>query len=314
MPLATMCRAKLKFKPLIDPMGETADMQNLDSATMITASREGGYTAELSPSWEIWGPQGGYLAAVALRAAGSEMGRARPASMNAHFVGAGTSGPVEVAVETNRSTRVATSVTVTVAQESDRGMRTLLVATVWGVDDDLPGLAHQRAGLPLDPMSPDGVPSAEERMAASGATWPHPFWRNLESRPVLWIDDWDNRKDQAPRELNWYRFVDGETFDDPWVDAGRVLVVLDVDAWGCAVRANEGELEHFAPTIELTVRFIGDARGHRWLLGDAESPVSSAGLVAHSGIVWTPDGAIVATGGSTLLCRPAARRPDSAIQ
>ena len=39
-----------------------------DATTVIEAG--GGLAATLHPNWEIWGPNGGYLSAVALRAAG----------------------------------------------------------------------------------------------------------------------------------------------------------------------------------------------------------------------------------------------------
>ena len=41
---------------------------------------DGRYRAHLSPDWAIWGPNGGYLAVVALRAAGREAQVQRPAS------------------------------------------------------------------------------------------------------------------------------------------------------------------------------------------------------------------------------------------
>lgn len=46
-------------------------MGDLDRDTALTGSA-GRYTAALSEDWRIWGPNGGYVAAVALRAAGAE--------------------------------------------------------------------------------------------------------------------------------------------------------------------------------------------------------------------------------------------------
>lgn len=285
-------------------------MTGLDVATAVTATGHGTFSAELSPDWEIWGPQGGYLASVGLRAAGAAMDRVRPASIGVHFVGAGSSGPVEITVGTNRVTRVGTSVSLRITQQSDRGERVILTGSVWGIDDGLPGLEHQIAEVPSSPLSPDGLISARERFAGLDGPAPHPFWLNFEQRPLNWIDDWDSRLAGEPHQQNWYRFVDGETFDEPWLDACRSVVVLDVDSWGSATRAHAGRLEHFAPTIELAVRFIGDARDQPWLFSDAHAPVAANGLVAHAGTVWTRDEHLIATGGSTLLCRPAARRPD----
>ena len=149
-------------------------MTGLAVASAVTATGDGTYRAELSPDWEVWGPQGGYLASVALRAAGAAIGRARPASINAHFVGAGTSGPVVVSVAVNRATKVGTSATVQITQSSDRGDRMLLTALVWGVDEDLPGLEHQVETRPIDDMRPDGLPNMKMLMAAQAGP-PHPF-------------------------------------------------------------------------------------------------------------------------------------------
>ncbi len=266
------------------------------------------YAAELSPDWEIWGPQGGYLAAVALRAAGETCGRARPATMQAHFVGAGRSGPVTIDVWEERVTRAGTSLRVRVAQASERGTRVLLTAMVWGLDADLPGMVHQHAEPPVPAvdgrLSPAGLLSVRERLANRDTPPPHSFWLNVEQRPLEWIDDWEHRPPTAPQQRNWYRFVESETFPDPWLDAGRVLVVLDVDGYGAATRPHPHDATMIAPTIELSVRFTADTRSEAWLLSAAEAPVAANGTVAHSGSVWLCDGRIAAVGGSTLLWRP----------
>jgi acyl-CoA thioesterase-2 len=284
-------------------------MTGLAAASAVTATGDGTYRAQLSPDWEVWGPQGGYLASVALRAAGLATGRARPASINAHFVGAGSSGSVDIDVEINRATKVGTSATVRIRQSSEHGERLLLTALVWGVDGDLAGLEHQVETRPVEIMSPDELPNMATLMAGQGEP-PHPFWSNLEQRPLHWIEDWDNRPPSDPMNQCWFRFVDGETHDDAWLDACRSLVVLDLEGWGAATRPHVGQLDHFAPTIEVSCRFLGSTREDAWLLSEARAPVARDGLVAHTGEIWSADGRLVAIGGSTLLCRPAARRPD----
>lgn len=280
-------------------------MTDLNAATAIHPNGPGRYRALLSSDWEIWGPQGGYLATVAMRAAGAAMDRARPATIDVHFVGAGTSDWVDIEVETNRATRVGTSVGVRIVQ----GERLLLVGSVWGVDAELDGLEHQTSAVP-DVPRPEALTSMAELIANQPSGHIHPFWANLEDRPTEWIEDWENRTPDEPSSHRWYRFTATETFDDPWLDAGRLLIVLDVDSWGATVRAHTNDLDHFAPTIQLTGRFIGDARTHPWLLSHAEAPVASNGLIAAAGRIWSEDDRLLAVGGSTLLCRPASRRPD----
>lgn len=280
-------------------------MGDLATDTVVTPAGDDVFAAELSPDWEIWGPNGGYLASVALRAAGLATGRARPASINAHFVGAGRSGPVDITVETNRATKVATSVTIRLTQEG----RPWLVASVWGVDDDLDGLEHHTSDRPLDVPAPDSLPDARALAGDRGAM-PHPFWRNLDIRPLTWIDDWENRAQAEPSQSAWYRFVPSEMFDDPWIDACRSLILIDLDSWPAANRAHVGELQHYAPTIEVAARFVGDTSRDPWLLSRADAPVAAGGLIAASGLIWNMDRELVAIGGSTLLCRPAARRTD----
>jgi hypothetical protein len=98
--------------------------------TAVHALDEGRWTAKLSADWAIWGPNGGYLASVALRAAGRATGRARPASIAVHFLGVAEFREVEVTAEPLRSSRLASSVRVAVRQDG----RPVLEALVWGID------------------------------------------------------------------------------------------------------------------------------------------------------------------------------------
>ncbi|MFT5201213.1 MAG: acyl-CoA thioesterase-2 [Candidatus Aldehydirespiratoraceae bacterium] len=262
------------------------------------------FTATLSEEWAIWGPMGGYIGSIALRAAGAHCGRSRPASINVSFLAAAGFAEVDVRVETLRETRVATCVRAAIVQDG----RQVLEATVWGTDAT-EGLEHHTARRPEVPHH-STLPSFAERLAAQGETEMHPFWQRLDYRPTTWTDDWENREVSEPEQWSWFRFVDGASFDDPWLDGTRLLMVTDLDAWGAATNVHSGELEWFAPTIELTCRFLQPATEHEWLLSWGSAPVGREGLIGVVSETWSADGQLLATGGSTLLCRPAPQRPD----
>ena len=249
--------------------------------------------------WAIWGPMGGYIACLALRAAGVHSGRARPASINVGFLATAAFDELDIEVTTLRTTRVATCDRVMLRQ----GGRQVLEALVWSTDAEA-GLEHHTGReAPVVPP-PETLPTFTERLAGQGDAAPmHAFWRQLEMRPTDWIDDWENRAPLEPEQSSWYRFPAGH-YDDPWLDACRVLIVTDLDAWGAATRSHVGELEWFAPTIELTCRFLQPAPPDGWLLGWGAAPVGDQGLIGCESQTWDAAGRLLAIGGSTLLCRP----------
>ncbi len=278
-----------------------ADLER-DTAVVLDTGDEqqSTFTAEVSEEWAIWGPMGGYIASIALRAAGEHCGRNRPASINTSFLAAAQFAPVRIRTETLRSTRVATCVRVVMTQND----RPVLEATVWGTDANV-GLDHHTARRGPDVPHHSALTSAADLLAAQGESWTHPFWERLDYRPVEWIDDWENRDASEPEQSSWFRFVDGPRFDEPWLDDTRLLIVTDLDAWGAATNAHTGELEFFAPTIELTCRFLQPARDHEWLLSWGAAPVGHAGVIGVESETWSDDGRLLAIGGSTLLSRPA---------
>jgi acyl-CoA thioesterase-2 len=278
-----------------------------DTAVMPAGGTEeaGSFTSTISGDWAIWGPMGGYVASVALRAAGAHCGRARPASINVSFLATAAFEPAEVEVRTLRTTRVATATSVTVRQ----GDRPILEALVWGTDTT-EGLEHHTAHSRPDVPDPHSLPSFIDRITAAGEEVTMPFWHRLDYRPIRWIDDWDNREPAEPEQSSWYRFPADTTYDEPWLDACRLLIVTDLDAWGAATLPHTDDLEWFAPTIELTCRFLQDARDEPWLLGWGSAPVGRDGIIGVDSKTWSDDGRLLAIGGSTLLCRPAPERPD----
>jgi hypothetical protein len=70
---------------------------DLEQATYLDGEN-GRYRAQLSKDWGIWGPNGGYLAAIALRAAGEVANIQRPASFYCHFLSSPSFDTVELTV------------------------------------------------------------------------------------------------------------------------------------------------------------------------------------------------------------------------
>ncbi|HET6954680.1 MAG TPA: thioesterase family protein [Acidimicrobiales bacterium] len=263
------------------------------------------YTAKLSPDWAIWGPNGGYVASVALRAAGLATGRARPASIVAHFLGVAAFDEVDLTVTTLRSSRFATSARVSLTQ----GDRPILEALVWGLDPGGAALDHD-AGPAPDVPPVEHVPSRDERIAALPADQqgppPFPFFDNLDQHPVDWVGSWPPPGPLDPVACSWTRFRPTATFADPWVDACRLLIPIDTYGWPAASRAHAhvDPPEAVAVTVDLSVRFHRPA-GDEWLLVETTSPVATGGLAAATGQVWDRAGTLLASGGQTMMCRPA---------
>jgi acyl-CoA thioesterase len=279
-------------------------MGDLDLDTRVHGG-DGAWTATLSKDWNIWGPNGGYLAAVLLRAAGAHATPTRPASLAVHFLAKASFDEVTLTTRTLRRTRRAEAVTVSMAQ----GDRTVAEALAWFVLDDLNGLDHDVAVMPTV-ARPDVLKSLDERWAEHDVPAPpFPFWDNLEQWPCRWRTDWPPTEASDPVSEAWFRFRPTATFDDPLVDAGRLVVLLDTMGWPAAVQAHawkwgEGPQQWIAPSLDLHVRFHDFRPGEPVLFNRTESPIGAGGLLTCEGRVWSPDGSLLASAGSQLLSTP----------
>jgi acyl-CoA thioesterase II len=269
--------------------------------TALPASPDGRFELVLSRDWEIWGPNGGYMAALALRAAGLSCGRSRPANVTVHFLGvASFDAPVSIECTTLRAARAATSVSVTISQNG----KPVLQAMVWAIDDGLAGLEHDEA--PMPPVEPwSGLPTIQERAAERGEEWNawYPFWNNFEQRPLDWVADWDNREFTEPLYRNWMRFVGADAAaDDAWTFAARLLLLVDLGGWPSVGRRHDTS-NFIAPSIDVSCEFHRMASRNGWFMLEGHSPFAGDGLVASHQRVWNDSGQLLASGISHLLCK-----------
>jgi acyl-CoA thioesterase len=273
-------------------MGDLA----LDTAV---EGRDGRYSANLTRDWEIWGPNGGYVAAIALRAAGAHSRFDRPASLVGHFLGVGDfDRPLEIETTSLREAKRAESIRVSMTQAG----QPIFDAMVWSVGD-VSGLEHDYAPMPEVP-DPETVPSNAERIAARGdAPSPVPVRSNFDARQPNWIDDWENRPPGDPAASGWYRFLPTSTFDDPWVDACRTVILLDTMGWPAAC-GQHVRPEFYAPSIDLSVGFHRRRPEEPWLFVDAFAASAAGGLIGCETRVWAKGGTLLGVGASQLLCRP----------
>lgn len=271
-------------------------MGDLDADTRLTGG-DGLYTTQLSPDWKIWGPNGGYVAAIALRAAGLESRLARPASFSCQFLEAGAFEQASVRVETLRRGRAAEAASVSLEQAGRR----LLVAQVWTVGS-LEGLEHDTSQAPAVPSPEDLLPI--ESLLGPDPVPPHPFWGNLDRRPIDWVAP-EQRRPEPPVARGWFRFRPRSRFDDPFLDAARSLILLDTMSWPAVRNRYVEQPAVIAPSLDVSVQFHALAPDSDWLLCETSAEIARDGLIGFRSRVWSSARQLLASGAGQLVCRPA---------
>jgi len=260
----------------------------------------GRYQVRLSRDWEIWGPNGGYVAAIALRAAGAASALPRPASFAGHFLSVADFDVVDLEVTTLRAAKRAESLRVSMSQQGRR----IFEAIVWTVAE-VAGLEHDDATMPSVPP-PSQLKSIEELVPDADRAQRYRFWENLEARPIDFVP-WAERRPGAPAWREWYRFRPRARCEDPFADAARSLLLIDTMSWPAACRAHPPDNGYIAPSLDISVQFHRLAPECEWLLVDAVAPVAAHGLIGGQARVWSPAGQLLASGGGQLFCRPIPR-------
>ncbi|MFI6599341.1 thioesterase family protein [Nonomuraea sp. NPDC050536] len=272
-------------------------MGNLADDTVVKGT-DGRYQADLSGEWDFWGPNGGYVAALGLRAVQAHSTQPRLASMSTHFLSTARHGPVEINVTTLRATQRAESIRVSMSQEG----RPICESLVWMVAADLTGVVHDHVRRP-DLPGPEELLSIIDLVGAETEP-PWPIFRNIEWKPFEWQHP--GASDPAAAEARWsawWRFLPQATFEDAFVDAARAVILLDLNTWAAGSKGRPYEVTYFAPTIDLSVQFHQAQPDSEWLLVDGMADIAKDGLVSGQSRLWSSTGTLIASAFSNLLCK-----------
>lgn len=263
--------------------------RDLEHATRVGIDK-GIFHATLSRDWELCGPSGGYIAAIALRAVGAVAEVGTPASMHCHFLSVPHFAGVELMVNALKRGRRSESFNVSMSQDG----KPILEAMVRTVADAA-GYEHQAHEAPRVP-APELLATYRELHPESADV---PFWKNVEHRPA----DRRGGMGEATRAYEWIRYRPQACFDDPYVDAARSLIALDSFSWPAAKRTHPGG-GYVALNLDASVWFHRFSADSAWLLVDHDCPIAGRGLMSVNGRVWDRDGRLLATGTTQLCCVP----------
>ncbi len=273
-------------------------MGDFDRDTAISCT-DGRSHATLSRDWEIWGPMGGYVAAVALRAAATAVPATfEPASFTCQFLSSAKFERVDIAMEIRRQSRRAAAVGVRITQAETQ----ILDAQAW-FSTPAEVVTYDHAKRHRHGHPDDHPPISEYTFEPSV----FPFWDNFEGRPLDWIDDMDAYPGGEPEWAEWLRFVPTPEFTDPALEAARLLLLADLPSFPAAVRALPGTERSFvSPSLDLSVQFHRLHELGEWLLVQGTTPIAERGLLGFRSEVWGADGRMLASGSGQLLARSTA--------
>ncbi|HEU4975836.1 MAG TPA: thioesterase family protein [Baekduia sp.] len=271
-------------------MATTPEVASFERDTAVQPAGDGRWRAEISPLWGVpHGPNGGYVAAIVLRAMEAAIGDAQraPRSLTLHYLRPPAAGPCEVAVAIERAGRTLTSVSARLVQDG-RPMVVALGAFAGGFPtaadyaDPAPDVPPP-ATLHTVPDGP-GVPPIAQRCAMAPVFGGEPLTGAGEALVGGWL------------RLAEPRIADAATvafYCDAWLPSPFPRLTAPAPA----------------PTIDLTIHFRARLP-HAGMAADDpvlvrfRSGTSRDGLFEEDGEVWAPDGTLLAQSRQLAILMP----------
>jgi acyl-CoA thioesterase len=259
---------------------DTTALPGFEADTAIADLGGGRFGAEMSDRWWVGrGPNGGYVAAVILKAIQASASAERaPRSLTIHYLRAPLTGPVEVEVTVEREGGRATFLSARMTQEGKvQATAQAVLSTDWA-EGGFSELTMPDAGEPgeLHTFDPGDVVGAPRML------------QNYRARPALGEDAFSGG---APHTGAWIRTREPRRLDAP-------LAAALLDTWFPApfVRL---ERPVGAPTIDYTVHFrsplpLAGATPEDPYLVSFKSNLARHGFFEEDGELWSADGVLLA--------------------
>ncbi len=212
----------------------------------MTPLGDGRFAATADAGWfATRGPNGGYLAAIVLRAMAAEVGDAgrHPRSLTLHYTRPPQAGEIAIAVTVERAGRRLSTVTARVEQD-DR----LCILAMGAFSEDFDSVADY-----ADP--PPEVPRPEDVAALPVERALVPIAQRFVQRPAIGARPFSGADEALTG--GWIAFRDGE----PPLDAPALAMLSDAWIPSPFVRTTA---PFGAPTIDLTIHFRAPSVGAEW--------------------------------------------------
>jgi len=255
-----------------------------DRDTAVAPAGDGAFDVRIDPGWWIVvGPNGGYVAALVLRAMQAALGdpEREARSLTLHYVSPAAAGPARVRVAVERSGRSMSALSARLVQDG----RPIALG--------LASFGRGREGFEFQDRAMPEVPPPE-RVEAVSVTAGHtvPIRAQFELRRVFGSDV--PGSSERARVGGWMRFREPRVPDAP-------ALALFSDAWPPAIaqrRALGPGGVRGVPTLDLTVHFRApvpaSARPDDFYLCVFETRTARNGFLEEDGEIWTRDGVLLA--------------------
>lgn len=257
-----------------------ATLPGFEADTAVVPLGGNRFGAEMSERWWVGrGPNGGYVAAVVLRAILAAAGEGRPPrSLTVHYPRAPKAGPVELAVETVREGSRASFVSARMEQDGE------VMATALAVLSE----DWAEGGFTELEMPEAGEPGEMHAIEASGRPGAPRMLQNYLVRPALGETAFSGG---PARHGTWIRSREPRLLDAP-------LAAALLDTWFPAVFVRV-ESPRPAPTIDYTVHFRAPlpppgAAPEDAYLASFRTGLVRDGFFEEDGELWSADGVLLA--------------------
>jgi acyl-CoA thioesterase len=260
-----------------------------DLATAIFPAGDG-CTASVDPGWTVGSkPNGGYLLAMAARAALSVTGQPHPLAVSAHFVAAPSPGPTELDVHLLRGGRSVSTARVTMLQQGQSRLEALVSAG--RIErDDRPDWVAASEPPELAPIEECLRGQSELPGGTRVGIFDHLDVR-LDPSTMGWLKGDPSGKLQM---LGWVRFSDGRP-PDPL----SLIQVVDV----LPPASFELGILRWAPTVEMSV-YVRAMPADGWLRCAVRGNLLQGGWFDEEAEVWDEHGRLVAQSRQLAGARP----------